>query len=39
MQKGGMGAFADQEIRQAVGTAIQKGKEIREIIRGATAGK
>ena len=39
MQKGGMGAFTDQEIRQAVGTAIQKGKEIREIIRGATAGK
>jgi exosome complex component RRP42 len=37
MQKGGMGSFADQEVRQAVKIAIEKGKEIREIIRGATA--
>jgi hypothetical protein len=32
-----MGSFADQEVRQAVKIAIEKGKEIREIIRGATA--
>jgi exosome complex component RRP42 len=36
MQKGGMGTFTDQEIRQAVKTAIEKGKQIREVIRGAT---
>jgi len=36
MQKGGMGPFMDQEIRQAVKIAIAKGKEIRDIIRGAT---
>ena len=36
MQKGGMGPFTDQEIRQAVKIAIDKGREIREIIRGAT---
>jgi len=39
MQKGGLGTFTDQEIRQAVKTAIEKGKEIRERIRGATAGQ
>jgi exosome complex RNA-binding protein Rrp42 (RNase PH superfamily) len=39
MQKGGLGTFTDQEIRQAVKTAIEKGKEIRETIRGATAGR
>jgi exosome complex component RRP42 len=37
MQKGGNGIFTDQEIRQAVKTAIEKGREIRETIRGATA--
>jgi len=37
MQKGGNGIFTDQEIRQAVKTAIEKSKEIRETIRGATA--
>lgn len=37
MQKGGQGAFTDQEIRQAVRTAIEKGREIRELIRGATS--
>lgn len=37
MQKGGMGTFTDQEIRQAVKTAIAKGNEIRERIRGAIA--
>ena len=35
MQKGGMGPFTDQEIRQAVKIAIAKGREIRDIIRGA----
>jgi exosome complex component RRP42 len=39
MQKGGLGIFTDQEVRQAVRTAIEKGKEIREAIRGATAGR
>jgi exosome complex component RRP42 len=37
MQKGGLGSFNDQEIRQAVKTAIEKGREIRELIRGATS--
>jgi len=37
MQKGGLGAFTDQEIRQAVRTAIEKGREIRAIIKGATS--
>lgn len=37
MQKGGMGTFTDQEIRQAVKIAVEKGKQIREVIRGATA--
>lgn len=37
MQKGGLGAFTDQEIRQAVKMAIEKGREIRERIRGATS--
>jgi exosome complex component RRP42 len=37
MQKGGLGTFTDQEVRQAVKTAIEKGKEIRETIRGATS--
>jgi len=39
MQKGGLGTFTDQEVRQAVKTAIEKGKEIREIVRGATTGR
>ena len=39
MQKGGQGTFTDQEIRQAVKTAIGKGKEIRETIKGATTGR
>ena len=39
MQKGGLGTFTDQEVRQAVRTAIEKGKEIREVIRGATVGR
>jgi len=39
MQKGGLGTFTDQEVRQAVKTAIEKGKEIRETIRGATAAR
>jgi len=39
MQKGGPGTFTDQEIRQAVKTAIEKSKEIRETIRGATAAR
>jgi len=39
MQKGGLGAFTDQEVRQAVRTAIEKGKEIREVIKGATSGR
>lgn len=39
MQKGGLGAFKDQEIRETVKIAIQKGKEIRDIIRGATIQK
>jgi len=39
MQKGGLGTFTEQEIRRAVNTAIGKGKEIRETIRGATAGR
>lgn len=39
MQKGGQGAFTDQEIRQAVGTAVEKAREIRELIRGATSEK
>jgi exosome complex component RRP42 len=39
MQKGGLGTFTDQEIRKAVNTAIEKGKEIRETIRGATAAR
>jgi len=36
MQKGGMGILTDQEIRQAVNAALEKGREIREQIRGAT---
>jgi exosome complex component RRP42 len=36
MQKGGMGTFTDQEIRQAIKIAIEKGKQIRELVRGAT---
>jgi exosome complex component RRP42 len=36
MQKGGLGALTDQEIRQAVKIAIQKGKEIRERIKEAS---
>jgi exosome complex component RRP42 len=39
MQKGGLGTFTDQEIRKAVNTAIEKGNEIRETIRGATAAR
>jgi exosome complex component RRP42 len=39
MQKGGLGAFTDQEIRQTVKMAIEKGKEIRERVRGATAAR
>jgi exosome complex component RRP42 len=35
MQKGGMGVLTDQEIRQAVKVAIEKGREIREQIKGA----
>jgi exosome complex component RRP42 len=38
MQKGGLGTFTDQEIRLAVKTSIEKGKEIRETIRGAATG-
>ena len=36
MQKGGLGTLTDQEIRHAVDTAIEKGREIREQIMGAT---
>ncbi len=36
MQKGGLGVLTDQEIRQAVRIAIDKGREIRGAIRGAT---
>jgi len=36
MQKGGLGTFTDQETRQVVKTAIEKGREIREVIKGAT---
>lgn len=39
MQKGGLGTFTDQEVRQAVKTAIEKGREIRELIKGATSGR
>jgi exosome complex component RRP42 len=39
MQKGGLGTLTDQEVRLAVKTAIEKGKEIRETIRGATTGR
>ena len=39
MQKGGLGTFTDQEVRQVVKTAIEKGKEIREVIKGATSGR
>jgi exosome complex component RRP42 len=39
MQKGGLGVFTDQEVRQAVKTAIEKGREIREVIKGATSGR
>jgi exosome complex component RRP42 len=39
MQKGGLGTFTDQEVRQAVKTAIEKGREIRETVRGATAAR
>jgi len=39
MQKGGLGTFTDQEIRQAVRTAIEKGREIRAIIEGAASEK
>jgi len=35
MQKGGMGVLTDQEIRQAVKVAIEKGREIREQVKGA----
>ena len=36
MQKGGPGTLTDQEIRLAVKTAIEKGKEIRQTVKGAT---
>ncbi len=39
MQKGGMGVLTDQEIRQAVSVALEKSREIREQIRGATGKK
>jgi exosome complex component RRP42 len=39
MQKGGLGTFTDQEVRLAVKTSIEKGKEIRETIRGAATGR